>query len=48
MDVSPLGFEVGVTPMDPDYPAEIEFERYFEQLTQGVCGTGDNFETGLS
>ena len=32
--------------MDQDYPAEIEFERYFEQLTQGVCGTGDSFETG--
>ena len=48
MDVSPLGFEVGVTPMDQDYPAEIEFERYFEQLTQGICGTGDSFETGLS
>ncbi len=47
MDVSPLGFEVGVTPMDQDYPAAIEFERYFEQLAQGVCGTGDSFETGL-
>lgn len=46
MDVSPLGFEVGVTPMDQDYPSAIDLEPYFKNLTQGICGTGDSFETG--
>lgn len=47
MDVSPLGFAVGVTPLDNDYPAAIELAPYFEHLVQGTCGTGDSFETGL-
>lgn len=46
MDVSPLGFAVGVTPMDDDHPAEIHLEPYFQQLEKGTCGTGDSFETG--
>lgn len=46
MDVSPLGFAVGVTPMDDDHPAEIHLESYFQQLGKGTCGTGDSFETG--
>lgn len=46
MDVSPLGFEVGVTPMDAHFPHEIQLEPYFTDLPQGICGTGDNFETG--
>ena len=29
MDVSPLGFAVGVTPMDHDHPADIHLETYF-------------------
>lgn len=46
MDVSPLGFAVGVTPMDDDHPAEIHLEPYFQHLEKGICGTGDSFETG--
>ena len=46
MDVSPLGFEVGVTPVDEDLPADIHLQPYFEHLAQGTCGTGDSFETG--
>jgi adenosylhomocysteine nucleosidase len=46
MDVSPLGFPVGVTPLENEYPAEINLEPYFHQLRQGTCGTGDSFETG--
>lgn len=46
MDVSPLGFAVGVTPMDDDHPAEIHLEAYFPHLEKGICGTGDSFETG--
>jgi adenosylhomocysteine nucleosidase len=40
MDVSPLGFDVGVTPMDEHFPGEIHLESYFPHLAQGVCGTG--------
>lgn len=47
MDVSPLGFAVGVTPMDDEIPAEIHVQPYFGSLPKGVCGTGDSFETGL-
>ena len=47
MDVSPLGFAVGQTPMDTDHPAEILLEPYFQHLPVGICGTGDSFETGV-
>ena len=47
MDVSPLGFAVGVTPMDNDHPAEIHLEAYFPHLEKGICGTGDSFETAI-
>ena len=47
MDVSPLGFAVGVTPVDINYPAEIDLEPFFAHLPKGICGTGDNFETGI-
>ncbi len=46
MDVSPLGFAVGVTPMDDEYPSVIDLEPYFAHLPRGICGTGDSFETG--
>lgn len=46
MDVSPLGFAVGVTPMDEEYPSAIDLEPYFAHLPRGICGTGDSFETG--
>ncbi|WP_173911985.1 5'-nucleosidase [Acinetobacter sp. Marseille-Q1618] len=47
MDVSPLGFEVGVTPMDEHFPSAIQLEPYFQDLPKGICGTGDNFEVNL-
>ena len=46
MDVSPLGFPVGLTPFDATYPAEIDLQPYFQHLRTGICGTGDSFETG--
>ncbi len=46
MDVSPLGFAVGITPMDEEYPSAIDLEPYFTHLPRGICGTGDSFETG--
>lgn len=45
MDVSALGFAVGTTPMDDDYPAAIELDAFFKNLPKGICGTGDHFET---
>ena len=46
MDVSPLGFEVGVTPLDDHLAAEIHLQTHFTDLPKGICGTGDSFETG--
>ena len=46
MDVSPLGFPVGLTPMDDDHPAEIDLDSFFADLPKGTCGTGDSFEVG--
>jgi adenosylhomocysteine nucleosidase len=45
MDVSGLGFALGTTPFE-DVPAELEFAPMFPELREGVCGTGDRFETG--
>lgn len=47
MDISPLGFKVGETPLD-DIPMGITVKTYFSELPQGICGTGDSFETGQS
>jgi adenosylhomocysteine nucleosidase len=44
MDVSGLGFALGVTPYD-DAPTRLHFERIFEQLPSAVCGSGDSFAT---
>ena len=47
MDVSGLGFALGVTPFD-EVPARLSFERRFPQLTAAVCGSGDSFVTSVS
>ncbi|MGZ3743944.1 MAG: phosphorylase family protein [Pseudobdellovibrionaceae bacterium] len=47
MDISPLGFPLGETPFDP-IPAGIDLVPYFPELPKGICGTGDNFETGAT
>jgi adenosylhomocysteine nucleosidase len=44
MDVSGLGFPLGVTPYD-DAPPRLQFERLFEHLPPAVCGSGDSFAT---
>lgn len=43
MDVSGLGFDVGVTPFE-DVPKTIAFPSVFTALPEGTCGTGDRFE----
>lgn len=45
MDLSPLGFPRGETPMDP-IPGKIEFATILNHFKKGVCGTGDSFEVG--
>jgi adenosylhomocysteine nucleosidase len=45
MDVTGLGFALGTTPFE-DVPPTLEFMPMFPELREGVCGTGDRFETG--
>ncbi len=47
MDVSGLGFALGVTPFD-EVPPRLSFERRFPRLTAAVCGSGDSFVTSHS
>ena len=44
MDVTGLGFTLGVTPFEDHVPPELEFAERFSQLPHGICGTGDRFE----
>jgi adenosylhomocysteine nucleosidase len=47
MDVSGIGFPLGVTPFE-ELPARLEFPRVFDELPQALCGSGDSFETGIA
>lgn len=47
MDVTGLGFALGETPFET-IPATLSFPPVFKDLSEGVCGTGDRFETGAS
>ncbi len=47
MDVSGLGFDLGVTPFD-EAPACLRFEPVFGHLPAAVCGSGDSFATGVT
>jgi adenosylhomocysteine nucleosidase len=42
MDVSGLGFELGVTPYD-EAPACLHFDPLFTHLPAALCGSGDSF-----
>jgi len=42
MDVTGLGFSLGVTPYD-DTPARLCFEPLFTHLPPALCGSGDSF-----
>jgi adenosylhomocysteine nucleosidase len=44
MDVSGLGFALGVTPFD-EAPPTLSFEPVFKHLPSAVCGSGDSFAT---
>jgi adenosylhomocysteine nucleosidase len=47
MDVSALGFALGVTPYD-DEPASLTFEPVFPALPAALCGSGDSFATAAA
>lgn len=47
MDVSALGFPLGETPFE-SLPARLEFTPLFPHLADGLCGSGDSFETGAA
>jgi len=42
MDVSGLGFALGVTPYD-EAPSSLIFDPVFTHLPAGICGSGDSF-----
>ena len=45
MDLRPLNFPLGKTPMD-EIADEISGTELFPELKKGICGTGDRFEVG--
>ena len=45
MDVSGLGFALGVTPFD-EAPDCLRFATKFGHLPSAICGSGDSFATG--
>ena len=47
MDVSGLGFALGVTPYD-EAPPCLRFEPVFTHLPSAVCGSGDSFATSVT
>jgi len=47
MDVTGLGFALGETPFET-LPAMLSFPTLLPALPEGVCGTGDRFETGAA
>jgi adenosylhomocysteine nucleosidase len=47
MDVSGLGFALGVTPYDEAPPA-LRFDPVFKHLPPAVCGSGDSFATTVT
>lgn len=47
MDVSGIGFPLGVTPFE-DIPAQLDFPAVFEELPSALCGSGDSFQMGVA
>ncbi len=45
MDLSPLGFQIGLTPFE-SIPKIISVLEAFQGLPKTCCGTGDSFEVG--
>lgn len=46
MDVTGLGFALGVTPFEPDAPV-IRFPQIMTHLPHGICASGDSFLQGV-
>jgi adenosylhomocysteine nucleosidase len=47
MDVSGIGFALGVTPFE-QLPAQLDFPAVFDHLPAALCGSGDCFQTGVA
>jgi adenosylhomocysteine nucleosidase len=47
MDVTGLGFALGVTPYD-EAPPHLVFDPVFKLLPEAVCGSGDSFATAAT
>ena len=47
MDCVELGFQNYVTPFDANSQNILHYGKNISDLTQGICGTGDNFYTSL-
>jgi adenosylhomocysteine nucleosidase len=47
MDVSGLGFALGVTPYD-EAPSCLRFDPVFTHLPSAACGSGDSFATSVT
>jgi adenosylhomocysteine nucleosidase len=47
MDVSGLGFALGVTPFE-EVPAQLDFPAVFAELPVALCGSGDSFQMGVA
>jgi adenosylhomocysteine nucleosidase len=47
MDVTGLGFALGETPFEA-LPPKLSFPSVFTGIPEGVCGSGDRFETGAA
>ena len=47
MDLTPLGFEYGITPFE-EIPSRFEVPKRLPRLASGLCGSGDSFETGTA
>ena len=45
MNITAMGFAMGETPFD-SIPGAVSLIPFFDHLPMGVCGTGDQFETG--
>ncbi len=45
MNVEPLGFEKWQTPFEEDNQPILKYGQRIEHLSEGICGTGDSFDT---
>ncbi|MFC1659208.1 5'-nucleosidase [Pseudomonadota bacterium] len=47
MDSTAFGYELGKTAAEMHIPLIIKHKKFLKGVNYGICGTGDNFETGI-